>query len=623
MPARSPLIRLTQSVDNQFRVMHLVTVHLAQRLAIFAFTLLIVVSLVDYPCAQQPRSHNRYLHINSSLELRSTHGQQSTLRPDARQTRPRLVLLVVVDQFRYDYLERFSELFVANGLRRLMRDGAWWTSAAYDHIPTSTAPGHATLMTGTWPAENGIIGNEWFDRETGRSITSVSDDTAKLLGGEEAGKAASPRRLLASTLGDELRLATQGRSKVIGISSKDRGAILTVGRQATAAYWFSARTGRVVSSNYYFAQLPQWVTNFNNTRPADKYFGARWDRLLPEADYTRLAGPDAPEWEKIGQAKDTNTFPHTITGGGNAPGPAFYDEVAYSPFANDLLIAFAEQAIANEQLGQDDDPDILALSLSANDYVGHRFGPYSQEAMDITLRTDRQLAELLNRIDASIGLQHTVVVFTADHGVAPIPEHAMALNLPGGRVKTSAVLDAVRAQVNARFTPENGESQNAATRDYIQTFSNGSIYFNTALLKRDRINREEIERVAGDAAMTVPGIARYFTRTQLEAGRVAVTDPVARRALHAFHPQRSGDVVLVCEPFKFFGESSTIGTTHGSPYSYDTHVPLIIMGGGVKAGRYRGAASPADIAPTLAAILRVQPPSNTTGRVLTESLSEK
>lgn len=596
--------------------MRTTNIRFAPCLAVYALTLLMVISLVDHPTAQRLRLHKHHL---------PAFGQQSLPKPDVTRTRPRLVLLLVVDQFRYDYLERFGDLFVANGLGRLMRDGAWWTGAAYDHMPTTTAPGHATLMTGTWPAENGIIGNEWFDRETGSSVTSVLDTAAKLLGGEESGKAASPRRLLVSTLGDELRLATQGRSKVIGISIKDRGAILPAGRRATAAYWFSAKTGQVVSSDYYFNQLPQWVTIFNNTRPADKYFGARWDRLLSEAEYTKRAGPDAPPWEKTETNKDTNTFPHTVTGGASAPGPAFYDELPHSPFANDLLISFAEQAIAAEQLGQDDDADILSLSLSANDYVGHRFGPYSQEVMDIALRADRQIAALLDYVDARIGLRNTVVAFTADHGVAPIPEHAAALNLPGGRIKPSALLEAVRARINAHYAGGSGELQNGAplARDYVQSFSNGQIYFNTAALKRDRINREEIERIAGEAAMTVPGVARYFTRTQLEAGRVSVTDPVARRVLHGFHPQRSSDVMIICEPFKFFGESSATGATHGSAYSYDTHVPLIIMGRDIKAGRYREAASPADIAPTLAALLRMQPPSNATGRVLIESLNVK
>ena len=537
-----------------------------------------------------------------------------TTPPDT-PARARLVLLIVVDQFRYDYLERFGDLFVAGGLRRLQREGASWTQADYDHIQTETAPGHATLMTGTWPAENGIVGNLWYDRATGQNVTSVSDGGAKLFGGGEGEVASSPRRLLVSTLGDELRMMTGGRSRVVGISVKDRSAILPAGRHASAAYWYSSQTGRMVSSDYYFAQPPAWVTRFNDARPADKYFGARWEHLLPEAEYTRRAGADAPPWEDIGKVKDTNTFPHTITGGASAPGKEFYDALNYSPFSNDLLLDFAEQAIINEELGADIDPDVLSLSFSANDIVGHRFGPYSQETMDITLRTDRQIGRLLDFVDARVGLRNTVVVFTADHGVAPIPEHATALNLPGGRVSPANVLNAIRAGLSARY----GKDAPDKTADYIKIFMNGNLYFDPVALKRDGINREEIERVAGEAAMTAPGITRYFTRTQLERGAISPADPVARRMLHGFNPQRSGDLVVVQEPFKYFVDY-VITATHGSPYSYDTHVPLIVMGETVVRGRYAQAATPADIAPTLAALLRVQAPSNATGRVLIEAL---
>lgn len=533
-------------------------------------------------------------------------------------TRPRLVLLIAVDQFRYDYLERFGDLFVANGLRRLMRDGAVWTEANYDHSPTYTAPGHATMMSGAWPSETGIVGNEWPDLETGRNITSVEDEQARLLNGEPQEKASSPRKLMVSTLGDELRMATNDRSKVIGISVKDRSAILPVGRHANAAYWFSPVSGRMMTSNYYFNQMPAWVTAYNDTRPADKYFGARWERLLPEAEYTRRAGADAPLWENIGNVtSDSNKFPHTITGGATAPGSSFYSAIDYSPFSNDLLLAFTQQAIINERLGEDADTDLLSVSFSANDYVGHRFGPYSHEAMDITLRTDRQIEQLLNFVDQRIGLRNTVVIFTADHGVAPIPEHASALGLTGGRISVADVVRAMKNAISARYNPKG--TQPDPTADYVQTFFNDNVYFNTVALRRDGINPEEIERVAGDAAMTVPGISRYFTRTQLLRRAVSPDDATARRVLHGFYPKRSGDVVVIYEPFKYL-LSYSIVATHGSPYSYDTHVPLILMGTSFKPGRYLNAAAPSDIAPTVAAVLRIQAPSNSVGRVLAEGI---
>lgn len=533
------------------------------------------------------------------------------------EARPRLVLLIVVDQFRYDYLERFNDLFIAGGLRRLMREGASWTQANYDHMPTYTAPGHATLMTGAWPAETGIIANDWPDLEKGRNITSVEDERARLLNGEPGEVASSPRRLMVSTLGDELRMATNDRSKVIGISIKDRAAILPAGRHANAAYWFSTISGRMITSNYYFNQMPQWVTAFNDARPADKYFGARWERLLPESEYTRRAGADDPAWENVSNVPgDTNKFPHIITGGAGQPGKEFYGALDYSPFSNELLLSFAEQAITNEQLGADADTDILTLSFSANDYVGHRFGPYSQEMMDITLRTDRQIEELLKFVDARVGLRNTIVIFTADHGVAPSPEQATAMGLPGLRIKGTDVLRAMKNAISARYNRK-GE-QPDPTADYIQAFYNGNVYFNRVALKRDGVDQEEIERICGDASMTVPGIYRYFTRTQLMRRAIAPDDAVARRVLHGFYPTRSGDVIVVYEPFKYL--DTTIAVTHGSPYSYDTHVPLILMGAGLRAGRYLEAAAPSDIAPTLAAILRVQAPSNSVGRVLTEGI---
>ena len=565
-----------------------------------------------------------YLAFIPSLRPSATSAQQTTAPP---QKRPRLVLLIVVDQFRYDYLERFGDLFGPNGLRRLLRDGASWTQANYDHFPTYTAPGHGTMMTGAYPSESGIIGNDWIDRATGKRVSSVSDDTVKLLGsGDPKEGAASPRKLMSSTVGDELRLLTNDRSKVLGISVKDRSAILPAGRHANAAYWLS-NTGTMASSTYYFDQLPAWVTAFNNTKPADKYFSAKWERLVAESEYVKRAGPDTPPWETVSTVTgDTNAFPHTITGGAKLPNPAFYSALDHSPFSNDLLVSFTEEAIVNEQLGQDDDTDVLTVSFSANDYVGHRYGPYSQEAMDAALRVDRQIATLLDFVHTRIGLGNTLVAFTADHGVSPIPEHAAALGLGGGRTKTSEILAAIRSAISVRYNPQAKSPDPSA--DYIlkynwwgvvtDAFINGNVYFNYDALKRDNVDLEDISKVVAAAGLTIPGVARSFTRAQLLRGGISITDPVERRVLHGFHPARSGDVVLIAAPYKYLGD--TITATHGSPYSYDTHVPVIIMGAGVIPGRYLEPATPADIAPTLSVLLRITAPTNATGRVLMEAI---
>jgi arylsulfatase A-like enzyme len=542
----------------------------------------------------------------------------------ANVSRPRLVLLIVVDQFRYDYLERFGDLFAQNGLRRLMREGALWTEANYDHMPTYTAPGHATTMTGTWPSENGIIANDWYDRKLDRLVSNVSDPEDeqgrpkfRLFGGGQTEQASTPRRLMASTLGDELRLATIDRAKVIGISVKDRSAILPSGRHASAAYWFSAQTGNMVTTSYYLPQPPAWVDNFNRARRVDELIAKQWKRLddVSETEYLKRAGVDAQKWEKFGNDTDADvSFPHNFSKA--QTGPYFYGPLDYSPYSNDLLLEFAEQAIVNESLGVDAETDVLTLSFSSNDYVGHRYGPYSQEMMDITLRTDRQIAALLDFVNARIGLQNVLVAFTADHGVAPIPEHASALNLPGGRLNSRQVLDAVKLAIKQRF---GRRDEPASTDNYVLSLSNGNIYFNYDALAKDHINNEELERVAGDAALQVVGVGRYFTRTQLQRGAIAPADSIARRVMHGFNSRLSGDVILVAEPFKYL--EAGIPATHGSPYSYDTHVPLIIMGRGLAPGRYTQAATPADLAPTLASILGVQAPSNATGRVLNEAFT--
>jgi predicted AlkP superfamily pyrophosphatase or phosphodiesterase len=588
--------------------------------------LALVASLLFIFGSPAGRGAQRQQQRRSPTRIPSTPASASSAQKSnaTLKTRPRLVLLIVVDQFRYDYLERFNDLFVPGGIKRLLADGASWTQANYDHMPTYTAPGHATLMTGAWPAETGIVGNDWPDRDSGRFVTSVTDTTAVLIGGEEGEVASSPRRLMASTVGDELRLQTNDRSKVVGISIKDRSAILPAGRHANAAYWFDQRNGRMVSSNYYFNQVPAWVQSFNASKFADKFFGARWERLLPESEYLKRAGLDSPPWENIGNvATDTNAFPHVITGGATAPAANFYLALDYTPFSNDLLLSFVEQAITSERLGADEDVDVLTVSFSANDYVGHRYGPYSQEAMDITLRVDRSIAALLDFVNSHVGLSNTLVAFTADHGVAPIPEHANALGLPGGRIKSEDVLRAMRLGISARYNPKN--QQPDPTEDYVQKFGerngfyNGNLYFNPVAVKRDGVNQEELERTACEAAMTVPGISRCFTRTQLQSGAISPADPIARRVFHGFYPRRSGDVIVVYEPFKYLGDFIT--ATHGSPYSYDTHVPLVIMGAGISPGRYAQAATPADIAPTLSSIIGVQTPSNTVGRVLIEGLT--
>lgn len=520
----------------------------------------------------------------------------------SRPARPaiRLVVGIVIDQFRYDYLTRFEDQFVADGFQRFLRRGANFTANNYLHTPTYTAPGHATFMSGTVPALNGIIGNEWFDRTAGREVTSVSDNQVKQLGGREGASGASPHRLIGSTLGDQLKLVTQGRAKVVGVSLKDRSAILPAGKRPDGAYWFDGSTGNFVSSTWYFEDLPAWVQAFNRDRHANKYFDQTWQRLLPESAYDRSAGDDN-EYE----GKD-HLFPHSLRGTDEKPGPGFYGRFQSSPFANDHLADLAMAAIESEKLGMDEVPDLLTVSFSSNDLVGHAFGPHSQEVQDITLRTDRTLASLFARIDRRVGLQHVLFVLTADHGVAPVPEQVKALGY-GGRVSSSAISGAIEKALDARYGDEK----------WVVSTVNGNVYFDLTTMARKSVDISTAESIAAAAVSAVPGIAACYTRSQIVAGDVPGTR-LAQSVVLGFHPGRNGNLVVVTDPFYLVGGSS--GTSHGTPYSYDTHVPLLLLGPGIRPGWYSQSSSPADIAPTLATLLGLNPPSNSSGRVLGEAL---
>ncbi|HKO45337.1 MAG TPA: alkaline phosphatase family protein [Pyrinomonadaceae bacterium] len=559
-------------------------------------------------------------------------------------TRPRLVLIIVADQFRFDYLTRFGPLFGKGGFRRLLNQGASWTNANFDYVPTKTSPGHAAIVTGAPPSVTGIIANEWIERSTATKVTSVGDRTARVVGGENE-TPNSPRRLLASTVGDELRSALGDQVKVIGVSDKPRAAILPAGKRANAAYWLGSRSGNIISSDYYFKQLPEWVEAFNRTRPLDKYFGARWERLLPEREYLKHAGPDSPPWEVIDRAPGfTNVFPHVITGGESHPGQEFYDALDHSPFVNDVIVAMAEQVIAHEKMGEDETTDLLSVSLSGTDHVGHRFGPTSQELMDTVLRLDRQIARLLDFVDARVGLKNTLVAFSSDHGVAPLWQYSETKGgLGRTRITNAQVMEAVHRAIKARY---------GAKRDYIFQYKeggqykdaviNGNIYFNLDALARDHVSLDEITQLAGDAVAKLPGIAGYYTRSQLENCRnygkgtpnsrsrasvrivfnrhaPCLADLIGSSVLRGFDPERNGDLIIVQKQYYYLGDSSD-PTSHATPYPYDTHVPVILMGGSVKPGTYQRPATPADIAPTLSLLLGIKPPDRSQARVLKEAL---
>ncbi len=482
--------------------------------------------------------------------------------------KPKLVVAIAVDQFRYDYLTRFRKEYTA-GFDRLLTKGAVFTTARYEQFPTVTAIGHSTFMSGATPSISGIVGNDWFDRDSGKQVTSVADENVKTLGGAGEG-GASPRRLLVSTLGDEMRIA-DGQARVIGVSLKDRSAILPAGHMANGAYWFDGKSGNFVSSSFYFPDLPGWVKDFNAGHPADKYAGSDW------------------MGHKFGS------------------GEQLYAKVPASPWGNELIEAFAERAIQSEQLGQRAVTDLLTVSFSSNDYIGHELGPDSPEVRDISIRTDRVLGKLFGFLEQKVGMQNVLIVLTADHGVAPLPETSAQRKMPGGRMPPGII----------QSTVQNALTQKYGAGKWISSPSEHSLYLNWELIKEKKLDRAEVDRVAADSLQSLPHIFRVYTRERLMNGGT-LEDHVGRLVMNGFYVRRGADVYVLLEPYWLFSQK---GTTHGTTFNYDTHVPVMFMGPGIKPGRYNQSIAINDIAPTLAVLLGVEMPSGSVGRVLTEILA--
>lgn len=513
----------------------------------------------------------------------SSTGSAFSAPKGTSSTQPKLVVLIVIDQFRYDYLARFRTEYTG-GFDRLMKTGAFFSNAYYQHFPTVTAVGHSTVLTGATPSVSGIVNNEWFDRETGMRVTSVSDPKLKLLGGS-GGAGASPDRLMVSTIGDELKMSGKSESKVIGVSYKDRAAILPSGHMADGAFWFDDKTGSFVSSTFYFEDLPVWVKEFNAAGRSKQFSNREWKSLSHAAN---------------GNGKVLRRLPQ-------AGSPGYFDALESSPFGNELLAAFAKRAIEAERLGTRGATDLLTISFSSNDHLGHEVGPDSVEVHEMCLQTDRVIGDFFQFLDDKIGLNNVLVVFTGDHGVAPLPETMAARKMPGGRISDKVALNAVQTALTARF----GEG------DWIRFGSYGTFYFNNDLIRQKNLSAKEVHDTAAEALLKIPQVFRVYTREQLVAGEVLL-DEVGRRVVNGFHATRGGDVIALLDPYWMF---SGHGTTHGSAFHYDSHVPLAFMGPGVKPGRYDQNVAINDLAPTLAVMLDVETPSGSSGRVLTEMLA--
>lgn len=527
--------------------------------------------------------------------------------------RPALVVVVSVDQLCYEYLERFHKNYSAQGVfRRCETEGAWMTNCRHRHAFTYTAPGHAVQLTGCYPSEHGIIENDWFDRTTGKKTYCVFDPTVKLLGTTIEDLTVSPRRMYADTLGDRLKLLSGGKSKVFAVAIKDRASILMAGHQADAAIWMS-NDGKWITSDYYRGGLPKYVEQVNAQGDVAGYAGATWDRILPAESY--LHGVKENSFGERPVYGVTADFPHVLP---KADDKNYIKQLAGSPFGNESTLAVASRVLVEEKLGLDAHPDILCVNCTSNDYVGHSFGPQSLEVEDITYRTDIALGKFIDFIDSQLGDRPWVFALTADHAVSPIPELMKNLGHPAGRdpfgkADANGTFDNLRATLEVQLRSKLGVSLTTASEQnplyMIQAVTDNEVY-----LKREHplIQGEKFaiaQQIIRDQLLENPVVAAAVTRDQMLGGKVATKlDAMFRRS---FNPHRSGDVLFALQPYYQHGSA---GTTHGSPWEYDTHVPLLLLARGsakgtFKTGRFDTDTSPAMLCPTLAKVLGIVPPA--------------
>jgi hypothetical protein len=498
---------------------------------------------------------------------------------------PKLVVIIIIDQFRGDYLARAHDQFVPGGFRLFTDRGAWFTNCNYAYANNETGPGHATLLTGSYSDGHGILSNDWWDAAAKRMLPVATDldPNIKLLDG--AGPGFSPRVLMSDTLGDELKLATDNRSRVFAISLKPRSSVLSGGYTANGAYWINPANGQWQTSTYYMQALPEWVAKLNASGATDKYWNQEWK-------------------SPSGQVMGRTTRP-------SQPGKSdFYDIVGATPLGNDWELAFARQLIENEKLGQGPTTDLLVISLSATDLLGHAVGPNAAPLQAMVTVTDGQLADFFNYLGHRFGLAKVWLALSADHGVAPAPEYAAPMRLPAAALNNRQLALDVNTALNARFSK-------GKNTPFLRSASMTHLMLNDDSFAAVKVTEAEAERAACEAALATGIMRRCYTKSQLAAGQVA-PDAEGRQYLHSYSPYGGWWVVLQAPPFQM-GLWPGGATTHGTAYYYDTHVPLAFYGVPFPPGVYRGRCEPVDMVATLASLLGINAPARAQGRVLTEA----
>lgn len=513
----------------------------------------------------------------------------------AKAQPPKLVVGIVVDQMRYDYLTRYMTRYGKGGFKRMIAEGYSFDNCHFDYMPTYTGPGHASIYTGTVPAIHGIIGNNWYERVAGRNVYCTEDTTTRDITGGKYG--ASPRRMKTTTITDQLRIFGQFRPKVLGISLKDRGAVLPAGHSGQA-FWFNDKTGGFTTSDFYMKELPQWLVAHNQRDFTSQYLNQTWNTLYPLATYTASAA-DSNAYEGRLEKGKPSVFPYNLKELSETRGKRL---INYTPWGNSILARMAEAAIEGEQLGYDAETDFLALSFSTPDYAGHLFGPQALEMEDIYLRLDLELEAFFKFLDKKIGKGKWAAFLTADHGANDVPAYLNDHQIPAGLLDEKALVQQIKTALFKAY----GDS-------LVEYYINEQVYLDKAKMAAMKLDECAVQHTAGKAALEDEAISRYYTACQFQQGFGSSLETEAL-VYRGWMPKRSGDVMLLTEPA--WMEYGKTGTTHGSPFAYDTRVPLLWMGAGIKKGSSVEHVAVTDIAPTLAVLLGLQFPNGSTGKVL-------
>jgi len=517
----------------------------------------------------------------------------------SNETPPKLVVGIVVDQMRYDYLTRFYTKFGDGGFKRMMTEGFNCKNNHFNYIPTYTGPGHASVYTGTTPKYHGIISNNWYDKTIKQSVYCASDDTVSPVGTENKAGKMSPHRMLTTSFADENRLFTQLRGKTIGIAIKDRGAILPAGHTANAAYWFHGKDEGVwITSTFYRESLPKWVRDFNASNAAESYLKV-WDTQYPIDTYIE-SGADSNIFEGGFKGKNKATFPYDLEALKSENGG--FDILKATAYGNSLTMDFAIAAVTGEALGKDAITDVLAVSFSSTDYVGHNFGVNSKEIQDTYIRLDKDLERFFKFLDAEVGKGEYTVFLTSDHGAVNVPSYLNSVKIPAGYLDNNSRKAKFQAFLKETY----------GTTDIVENVSNDQVFLNKAKLKELNLNLHDVEQAIVDEQISYPNIAKVYTATAMSS--TDFTTGIEALLQNGYNQKRSGDVIVVNDVAHI--AYSKTGSTHGSGLNYDTHVPLLFFGKGIKHGEtYQKTVIP-DIAPTLSALLGISFPNGATGDVL-------